>query len=84
MLDGVLDGVLVGYRAVIAADATVPPGMTVPDRMLAAGVPARIVAEVTGQAKERVDTNPAIYRELARRHAVGARPVGSDAWNIAH
>jgi hypothetical protein len=23
-----------------------------------------------------VDTNPAIYRDLARRHAAGAHPVG--------
>jgi len=28
--------------------------------------------------------NPAVYRELARRHAAGARPVASDPWNIAH
>ena len=48
------------------------------------GVPARVVGEVTGRAKEWVDTNPAIYRELARRHAAGARLVGSEPWNIAH
>ncbi len=31
------------------------------------GVPARITGQVTGRALEWVDTNPAIYRELARR-----------------
>ena len=80
----VLDGVVVGRRALIAAGATVPPGMVVPDGMIAVGVPARVAGEVTGRAKEWVDTNPATYRELARRHAASARLVGSEPWNIAH
>jgi carbonic anhydrase/acetyltransferase-like protein (isoleucine patch superfamily) len=71
----VLDGVIVGRRALVAAGCTVPPGMTIPDGMLAAGVPARVVREVSGVAKEWVETNPEIYRELARRHAAGVRPV---------
>jgi len=71
----VLDGVTVGRRALVAAGATVPPGMTIPDGMLAAGVPARIVGEVTAGASQWVETNPEIYRELARRHAAGTRPV---------
>jgi carbonic anhydrase/acetyltransferase-like protein (isoleucine patch superfamily) len=71
----VLDGVVVGRRAVVAAGGTVPPGMTIPDDMLAAGVPARILREVTGGAKQWVQANPALYRELARRHAVSVRPV---------
>ena len=61
----VLDGVRVGRRALVAAGATVPPGMIVPDGMLAAGVPARVVREVTGQARHWVETNPSAYRELA-------------------
>jgi carbonic anhydrase/acetyltransferase-like protein (isoleucine patch superfamily) len=71
----VLDGVLVGSRALVAAGATVPPGMIIPDGMLAAGVPARVIREVSGGAKQWVDTNPVLYRELARRHAAGAEPV---------
>jgi carbonic anhydrase/acetyltransferase-like protein (isoleucine patch superfamily) len=71
----VLDGVTVGRRALIAAGCTVPPGMTIPDGMLAAGVPARILGEVSGGAKVWVEGNPEIYRELARRHAAGVRPV---------
>ena len=71
----VLDGASVGRRALIAAGATVPPGLIVPDGMLAAGVPAQIVREVSGRAAEWVETNPAAYRELARRHAATARPV---------
>jgi carbonic anhydrase/acetyltransferase-like protein (isoleucine patch superfamily) len=71
----VLDGAVVGRRALIAGGATVPPGMTIPDGMLAAGVPARVLREVTGGARHWVETNPEAYRDLARRHAAGVRPV---------
>ena len=71
----VLDGAIVGRRALVAAGCTVPPGMTIPDGMLAAGVPARILGEVSGGAKVWVEGNPEIYRALARRHAAGVRPV---------
>jgi carbonic anhydrase/acetyltransferase-like protein (isoleucine patch superfamily) len=43
--------------------------------MLAVGVPARIAGEVRGSALRWVENNPAAYRELARRHAAGIRPV---------
>jgi carbonic anhydrase/acetyltransferase-like protein (isoleucine patch superfamily) len=71
----VLDGAVIGSRALVGAGATVPPGMRVPDGMIAVGTPARVVREVSGGAKEWVDTNPQIYRDLARRHALGVRPV---------
>jgi len=71
----VLDGVTIGRRALVAAGATVPPGMAIPAGMLAAGVPARVIGEVSGDARQWVETNPEIYRDLARRHAAGARPV---------
>ena len=71
----VLDGAVIGARALVAAGATVPPGLAVPDGMLAVGVPARVAGEVRGGALRWVQTNPEVYRELARRHAAGARPV---------
>jgi carbonic anhydrase/acetyltransferase-like protein (isoleucine patch superfamily) len=71
----VLDGAVIGRRALVAAGCTVPPGMTIPDGMLAVGVPARITGPVAGSAKEWVDTNPEIYRELARRHAAGVTQI---------
>jgi carbonic anhydrase/acetyltransferase-like protein (isoleucine patch superfamily) len=71
----VLDGAIVGRRALVAGGATVPPGMVIPDGMLAAGVPARVLREVSGGAKQWVETNPSVYRDLARRHGVGVRPV---------
>jgi carbonic anhydrase/acetyltransferase-like protein (isoleucine patch superfamily) len=71
----VLDGAVIGSRALVAAGSTVPPGMIIPPGMLAVGTPARVTREVSGSASEWVDTNPAVYRELARRHAAGIRPV---------
>jgi carbonic anhydrase/acetyltransferase-like protein (isoleucine patch superfamily) len=71
----VLDGAVIGRRALVAAGSVVPPGMIVPAGMLAVGAPARIAREVSGRAKEWVDTNPAIYIELARRHFAGVRLV---------
>jgi carbonic anhydrase/acetyltransferase-like protein (isoleucine patch superfamily) len=71
----VLDGAVVGARALVAAGATVQPGMEIPDGMLAGGVPARILGKLTPGAKMWVDTNPAVYQDLARRHAAGVRPV---------
>jgi carbonic anhydrase/acetyltransferase-like protein (isoleucine patch superfamily) len=49
--------------------------MVIPDDMLAVGVPARIAGEVTGGAKRWVQTNPQVYRDLALRHAAGARLI---------
>jgi carbonic anhydrase/acetyltransferase-like protein (isoleucine patch superfamily) len=43
--------------------------------MLAVGVPAKVAGQVSGGAKEWVQTNPQVYRDLARRHAAGIRPI---------
>lgn len=71
----VLDQAVIGSHALIAAGATVPPGMTVPDGMQAAGIPARVLGPLSEGAKFWVETNPAVYRDLARRHRKGIRPV---------
>jgi carbonic anhydrase/acetyltransferase-like protein (isoleucine patch superfamily) len=73
----VLDGAKVGSRALIAAGATVPPGMQIPDGMQAAGVPAKIIGELSQGARFWVENNPETYRELARRHAASVRPISA-------
>jgi carbonic anhydrase/acetyltransferase-like protein (isoleucine patch superfamily) len=75
----VLDGVTIGDHALVAAGCTVPPGMKIDDGMMAVGVPAKVVGPVRGGAKQWVDSNPEIYRELARRHAASVRPVPGPA-----
>jgi carbonic anhydrase/acetyltransferase-like protein (isoleucine patch superfamily) len=49
--------------------------MRIPDGMLAVGTPARVAREVSGSAREWIETNPQIYRELARRHAASVRLI---------
>lgn len=71
----VLDGAVVSRQALVAAGCTVPPRMTIGERMLAAGVPARITGLISGTARQWVESNPEVYRELARRHAAGIKPV---------
>src|SRR5262249_51620510 len=34
-----------------------------------------VVREISGGARQWVETNPEVYRALARRHATGVRPV---------
>ena len=71
----VLDEARIGDRALVAAGCTVPPGMEIPDGKLVAGVPARILGDLTPGARQWVETNPEIYQELARRHAASVREV---------
>jgi carbonic anhydrase/acetyltransferase-like protein (isoleucine patch superfamily) len=42
----VLDEVVIGSRAMVAAGCVVPPGMKIPDGMLAVGVPAKVSASL--------------------------------------
>ncbi len=53
--------------------------MTIPGEMVAAGVPARVIREISGGARQWVEHNPEIYRALARRHAAGIKPVTGPA-----
>ena len=69
------EAVFAARAALTGSGAPVPPGRRPPDGKITVGVPARIVGEVTGTAKEWADTTPEAYRDLARRHAASVRPV---------
>jgi carbonic anhydrase/acetyltransferase-like protein (isoleucine patch superfamily) len=71
----VLDGAVVGPRALVAAGSTVTPATEVPGETVALGSPAKTFLPLAGTAKAWVDHNPAIYQELARRHRDGVEPV---------
>jgi carbonic anhydrase/acetyltransferase-like protein (isoleucine patch superfamily) len=71
----VLDGARVGARAMVAAGATVTPQAEVPPEVVAMGSPARKQVPLTDGARVWVDQNPALYQELARRHAAGVKEV---------
>src|ERR1700729_686793 len=55
------------HGAVVHAEALIGNGATVLD--------GAVVGEISGGAKQWVETNPEIYRALARRHAAGVRAV---------
>ncbi|MDQ3153762.1 MAG: gamma carbonic anhydrase family protein [Actinomycetota bacterium] len=71
----VQDGARIGARALVAAGATVPPGAVVPPGQIVMGPAAQDRGPVTGSAQWWVRNNPETYRELARRHHSGVRPV---------
>jgi len=64
----VLGQTRIGRQCLIAAGAVVPPRMEVPDRMLAAGVPAKIVRPVTTKELEYLQWLPARYVDLASKY----------------
>lgn len=71
----VLDQAQIGARALVAAGATVTPGMVVPPETVAMGSPAKKHVPLEGTARLIVDHNAAIYQSLAHRHATTVTPV---------
>jgi phenylacetic acid degradation protein len=61
------DSAVIGESAIVAAMAFVKAGMVVPPRMLAAGVPARIVRPLTEQEMAWKVEGTQSYQELTRR-----------------
>lgn len=62
----VLDRVQIGRQALVAAGAVVLEGFEVPDGMLAAGVPAKIVRPLTSVEKDGLLESARHYVEYAR------------------
>ncbi len=71
----VQDGARIGARCLIGAGAIVAPNTVVPDGQLVLGTVAREKGLLTAGAAGWVDTNAAIYQELARRHRDSVVPV---------
>jgi carbonic anhydrase/acetyltransferase-like protein (isoleucine patch superfamily) len=64
----VLIGAVVGEEAMVAAGAVVGEGMQVPERHLAAGVPAAVKKELSGRSLEWVRMAAPDYQQLAKRY----------------
>lgn len=71
----VMDKASIGERAMVAAMSFVKVGMVVPPAVLVAGVPAKVVRELTDAdlAGKRTGTN--LYVELAQRCRAGLVPA---------
>jgi len=67
----VLSGSDIGPESLIAAGCVVPERMVVPPRSLVAGVPGRVVREVSDAWLERTRRINAHYIEMAERYARG-------------
>lgn len=90
VVHGVLvgDGALIGMGAIllgesrveagalVAAGAVVPPRMVVPTRTLVAGVPAKIVRELTERDLAYMRSLPPHYVRLAKKYAAGEFGTG--------
>jgi gamma-carbonic anhydrase len=64
----VLDRARVGPQALVAAGALVREGFTVPEGVLAAGVPARIVRQLTDEERSALFESARHYVEYARSY----------------
>ncbi len=71
----VLNGARIGAGALVAAGALVREGAEVPERVLAAGVPARVVRPLTDEERERLARTAAAYLRLQARHRAGEFPA---------
>lgn len=71
----VMDDVVVGEEAIVGASSFVRAGFVVPPRMLATGVPARIVRELTPEELAWKATGTREYQELAARCLASLREV---------
>ena len=67
----VMDRARVGEQAIVAAMAFVKIGGEIPPRVLAAGVPARVVRELTDAELRGKHAGTALYHVLARRSTDG-------------
>jgi len=71
----VLGGARIGAGSLIAAGAVVPPGTRIPAGVLVAGVPGRVVRELTDADRASFAHTPDTYQAHAERHR-RARRIG--------
>jgi phenylacetic acid degradation protein len=69
------DAAVIGESAIVAAMAFVKAGMMVPARTLVAGIPARVLRDLTEQELEWKVEGTESYQELTRRSFATMRPT---------
>lgn len=73
----VLGGASIGAGTLVAAGTVVLPGTSVPAGVLAAGVPSRVVRDLTDDDRTVFVTTPEHYVQRARRHRQATWAAGS-------
>jgi gamma-carbonic anhydrase len=71
----VLDGAVVEPGAIVAAGAVVPPNAVIPQDMVAAGVPAKPIRNVSQEEKDFNITNSLKYRNYGSNFHKLTRPL---------
>ncbi len=71
----VLDGAQIGDNCLVAAGAVVPPRSEIPPGSMVAGVPAKVVRELSAETIEANVRNALEYVELAARYQQAIPPV---------
>jgi len=71
----VMDRAVVGEQAIVAAMSFVKIGGRIPPRVLVAGVPAKVVRELSDADLRGKQAGTRLYQELARRSAAGMQAV---------
>lgn len=71
----VMDNAVVGESAIVAAQSFIKAGMEIPARTLAAGVPAKVMRDLTAQEMAWKVDGTDVYKELARRSLATMREV---------
>ena len=70
----VMDKAVIGDSAIVAACAFIKAGMEIPPRMLVAGIPAKIVRELSPQELAWKVDGTTCYHDLAERSLATLRP----------
>ena len=63
----IMDNVVIGEESIVAASAFVRAGVEIPPRVLAAGMPAKVVRELTADEVRWKGEGTATYQDLTRR-----------------
>ena len=71
----IMDNAVIGEESIVAALAFVKADMQVPPRSLVAGVPAKILRELTQQEIDWKSTGTGVYQDLAVRSRATLRAV---------
>ncbi|MFN3604626.1 MAG: gamma carbonic anhydrase family protein [Leptonema sp. (in: bacteria)] len=64
----VLDNCEIGNFSILAAGSLLPSGKKIPDGMLAMGVPAKVIREITEEEKKMILETPKKYYELSNEY----------------
>jgi phenylacetic acid degradation protein len=71
----IMDDAVIGAEAIVAAMAFVKAGTDIPPRTLAAGIPARVVRELSEDEVAWKTEGTAVYQHLTRRHLATSKRV---------